>query len=139
MSSFFDITTKQFGDAYEYAVLSELNFAGLPSTKLPNCWPGYNLMIADRPDGRVSVRGLRHSATSQRSNGFWRFKPEGWDWLALVRFHTDVRRQFYVVPCDFALANSRHGSDGCCDLNVHTPGLEAFRDNWTLSTTGRTN
>jgi hypothetical protein len=126
-----NLTTKQFGDACEYAVLAEISFAGLPATKMPDGWPGYDLMVGGRPDGRISVKGLRHTGKPGGSR-FWRFKPEGWDWLALIRFNEDQTRSIYIAPHEWALSVARRGNDGLCDLYGSTSELENFRDNFRL-------
>jgi hypothetical protein len=53
------LTTKQRGDAAEHYVISMLGFNSIPAAKMPDNWPGYDL-VAQRPNGakplRTSVR-----------------------------------------------------------------------------------
>jgi len=81
-----NLTTKQFGDACEHRVISELLFAGIPAMKVPDGWRNYDL-TAETPSGlaRISVKGLRHGSGQQA--GWWQFKPDGFDWLAVLRIN----------------------------------------------------
>jgi hypothetical protein len=125
------LTTKQFGDACEYAVLAELSFAGLPATKMPDGWPGYDLMVGGRTDSRISVKGMRY-IDKPGANKFWRFHPDGWDWLAVTRFNADQTRTIYIAPREWVLSVAGPGSGGLRDLYGSTPGLEMFRNNFRL-------
>jgi hypothetical protein len=73
------ITTKQFGGAREMHVIAELMFAGRSAVKMPDGWPGHDI-IAWTDDGttRISVKGMRfESRRSNRSQaGWWAFKPD---------------------------------------------------------------
>ena len=57
------LTSKQFGDACEHAVLAELMLAGWAAHKMPDNWRGYDLMVhEERNKGRaakkMTVKGL---------------------------------------------------------------------------------
>ncbi|MET3595172.1 hypothetical protein ABID26_004584 [Mesorhizobium shonense] len=74
-------TTKQMGDACEMIVAAELTLAGIPALKVPDNWPGYDVIAQpfDRPAQRVSVksrtfkRGAAMSATTTMTNSIgWR-------------------------------------------------------------------
>ena len=39
-----DYTTKQMGDACEMLVAAELTLAGIPALKVPDNWPGYDVI-----------------------------------------------------------------------------------------------
>jgi hypothetical protein len=49
---------KQMGDACEMLVVANLTLAGVPSLKVPDNWPGYDVIAqpADGPPLRVSVK-----------------------------------------------------------------------------------
>jgi hypothetical protein len=51
------LTTKQRGDAAEHYVISMLGFNGGPAAKMPDNWPGYDL-VAQLP-GDVILRLVR--------------------------------------------------------------------------------
>jgi hypothetical protein len=78
------------------------------------------------------VKGLR--AGNGKRARFWQFKPDGWDWLALIRIDVvDGRRDIFVVPRDAALALSRPSPEGKRGIYCTEPGLEAYRDNFALA------
>jgi len=43
-----DYTTKQMGDACEMLIAAELTLAGMPATKMPDNWPGYDLVYSQQ-------------------------------------------------------------------------------------------
>lgn len=47
------LTTKQRGDAAEHYVISMLGFNNIPASKMPDNWPGYDL-VAQLPDDTKS-------------------------------------------------------------------------------------
>lgn len=59
-------TTKQMGDACEMVVAAELTLAGVPALKVPDNWPGYDVIAqpVGRPAQRISVksRTFKHGA-----------------------------------------------------------------------------
>jgi hypothetical protein len=59
-------------------------------------------------------------------------KPEGWDWLALVRINLDGSRQFFLLPHDVALALSKPAPDGQRGLKFSSSNLAAYENNFTL-------
>jgi hypothetical protein len=126
------LTTRQFGDACEYAVLAELNFGGLPATKMPDGWPGHDLLVGGRTDGKISVKGIRARSHSR----WWRFPPTGWDWMALVWFTSEGDRFVYLLPRSWIEANAvvaRGHYAGWYVVYFGMRGLERFRDNFSLS------
>ena len=91
-------TTKQFGDACELLVAAELTFAGIPTMKAPDYWPGYDLIA--QPSGalpqRISVKGR----TFAKGSAFVGYKKHDvFDWLAVV-----------IVPKD-GVGRAEHLSD----------------------------
>jgi hypothetical protein len=121
------LTTKQFGDACEHLVLAELMLAGWPAHKMPDGWPGYDL-AASSPNGepiRISVKGLR--AGYGKLASFYRFDPNGWDWLALVRINSETgNRQLILLPREAALTLSLAENDGRRRINYKTSGLATY-------------
>jgi hypothetical protein len=131
------LTTKQFGDACEMHVITELMFSGRPALKMPDGWRGYDV-IAETDDGptRISVKGMRFD--SRRSNrsqaGWWAFNPNSeWDWLALDV--DDGTRQTWIVPRAWALAHSapRPEDQRAIHRRDKNGQLARFANNFALS------
>jgi hypothetical protein len=128
-----DNTTKQFGDACEMLVAGHLTLAGIPTTKMPDSWPVYDL-VAQRPDGtppqRISVKGRRQSDSRPGHRPTYRFDMGGWDWLALVWVpERGGPPQFWIIPAD--VLDSQRAQQGL----PHAHLIERFgqwRDNFSL-------
>jgi hypothetical protein len=92
-------TTKQMGDACEMVVAAELTLAGVPALKVPDNWPGYDVVAQpwDRPAQRISVkaRTFKRGAAYVGYNDFDLF-----DWLAIVLLPAGEfsDRAIYIVP-----------------------------------------
>ncbi|TIV55098.1 hypothetical protein [Mesorhizobium sp.] len=92
-------TTKQMGDACEMIVAAELTLAGIPALKVPDNWPGYDVIAQpfDRPAQRVSVK----SRTFKRGAAYVGYNDyDQFDWLAIVLLPSEEfkARAIYVVP-----------------------------------------
>jgi hypothetical protein len=130
-----NLTTKQFGDACEHRIISELLFAGIPTIKVPDGWRNYDL-VSETPLGlsRISVKGLRYGNTQQAA--YWLFRPDGFDWLAVLRI-SEVKGDIaaYLVPREKALAISS-GPDGAGNyrLRCNHEDLQRYRENFRLKT-----
>ncbi len=63
------LTTKNLGDAAEHYALSQFAFAGMPGTKMPDNWKGYDLAV-ETGDGlqRVSVKLRSESVRRKLGN-----------------------------------------------------------------------
>lgn len=96
-------TTKQMGDACEMVVAAELTLAGVPALKVPDNWPGYDVIAQPlgRPPQRVSVksRTFKHGASYVTY-----FTTDQFDWLAIVLLGTGAHagRAIYLIPRDVA-------------------------------------
>ncbi|MGB6116956.1 MAG: hypothetical protein WBF87_01930 [Mesorhizobium sp.] len=105
-------TSKQFGDAAEMLVAAELILAGVPALKVPDLWPGYDVIaqpIGLQPQ-RISVK-----ARALRTGNFVSyFAHDEFDWLAVVIIADDtLERSIYVIPRDVAdekVSRDRPGS-----------------------------
>jgi hypothetical protein len=84
-------TTKQMGDAAEMLVAAHLTLHGIPSFTGPANWPGYDVIAAPKgkPLQKVSVKCRGSSSIN--------FRPEDFDWLAIVLINKDPY-QFFVIP-----------------------------------------
>ncbi len=96
-------TPKQMGDACEMLVAAELTLVGIPALKVPDLWPGYDI-IAQPIDGdpqRISVK----SRTYKTGAAYVEYRcTDAFDWLAIVLLHCGQpdARQIYVIPRDVA-------------------------------------
>jgi hypothetical protein len=91
-------TTKQMGDACEMLVAAELTLAGVPAFKLPDNWPGYDVIAQpfDRTPQRVSVK----SRTFKRGNFVGYDATDSFDWLAIVILPAPgcEQRRIFILP-----------------------------------------
>jgi hypothetical protein len=137
-------TSKQMGDACEMFVAAELTLAGIPSLKVPDAWPGYDV-ISHPSNGslqRVSVK----SRTFKRGPAYLEYdERDEFEWLAIVILpgEDETRRRVFVVPRAVADQRASRNTKG---KNIHFPYFkvekvatifEDFEANFTLSTTGR--
>ena len=102
-------TSKQMGDACEMLVAAEMTLAGVPAMKVPDNWPGYDV-VAQPKDGRspqrVSVksrtfkRGARTAVAYDANDDF--------DWLAIVLLpgEDQTGRRFFILPRSIADARA---------------------------------
>jgi hypothetical protein len=99
------ITTKQFGDAGEYWVAAKLTFAGLPTIKLSDNWPGYDLLALppNQAPLKISVKTRRQATVK----GNVKFTTGEWDWLAIVLFPLEGKEPcLWLLPRAVAFAHS---------------------------------
>lgn len=105
-------TTKQMGDACEMLVAAEMTLAGVPALKVPDNWPGYDVIA--QPEGQNPQRISVKSRTYKRGgSAYVDFKEsDDFDWLAIVILPTDEHpnRKIYLVPRDLADSKARRDS-----------------------------
>ena len=96
-------TEKQFGDACEMLVAGHLTLAGISATLMPDSWPDYDLIAQPRGKQplRISVKARRQSSREGARHSY-RFRLEGWDWIAFVFVPEGGRPRFWVVPDNVA-------------------------------------
>jgi len=102
-------TTKQMGDACEMLIAAELTLAGVPALKVPDMWPGHDV-IAQPCDGRPQQRISVKSRTFKRGAAFvGYYVTDQFDWLAVVLLPgaDEVNRRIYVLPRDLADSKAR--------------------------------
>lgn len=134
-------TTKQMGDACEMLVAANLTLAGIPALKVPDNWPGYDV-VAQRADGstplRISVKSRTFKSTG---SDFVKYDDsDQFDWLAVVLIYPDdKRRRFYLLPREVADAIAL--KDGATaktrerywPLSKVEAALELWEDNFSLT------
>jgi hypothetical protein len=102
-------TSKQMGDACEMLVAAELTLAGIPALKVPDNWPGYDV-IAQPRDGTEPVRISVKSRTFKRGSAFVEYwAPDFFVWLAIVILpaDTEAKRRIFLIPRAIADAEAR--------------------------------
>jgi hypothetical protein len=94
------LTTKQFGDACEHHVIACFGFARIPAIKLPDNWPGADVMAQPlgAPPQRISVKGRRQNGKATHVD----FDDGAWDWLAVVIREEGATRT-WILPRSVAM------------------------------------
>ena len=141
-------TKKQFGDACEMAVAGKMGIRGMPTQKMADNWPGYDLIaqpMDGRPPQRISVKGTRSIG---RTDAFVTYIEDSaaFDWLAIM-FVDDEDETIYLVPkTDFDAVTRRSLQDkgpqaGRTQVYVTTRNVprlfNAFKSNWLLDEQGK--
>jgi hypothetical protein len=106
------LTRKQFGDAGEFYVLSELSFAGIPAQKMPDNWPGYDLIA--QPVGclpqRINVKTVTWSENPGRFIIYK--KSDDFEWFAVVLVDCpEHKRRVFLIPRSALDAKAMHGRE----------------------------
>lgn len=123
-------TSKQMGDAAEMLVAAELTLAGVPALKVPDNWPGYDV-VAQRPGGEKPLRISVKSRTVNGRNPYIRDCEDAtaFDWLAIVLLGCDGERhrRIFMVPQAAAYKAARYNK----------PGSKSMRPRWHASKSRR--
>lgn len=96
-------TSKQMGDACEMVVAAELTLAGVPALKVPDNWPGYDVIA--QPVGQTPQRVSVKSRTFKRGPAYVTYYDfHRFEWLAIVILLPDQPngRAIYMIPRDVA-------------------------------------
>lgn len=114
MKNFTDnkITTKQMGDACEMLIAAELTLAGIPALKVPDNWPGYDI-IAQKPDNATPLRISVKSRTYKSGAAYVSYySSDVFDWLAIVILPSaqEEKRRFFLIPRNIADKCARQDS-----------------------------
>lgn len=90
-------------------VAAELTLAGIPALKVPDNWPGYDI-VAQKPDNtpplRISVKSRTYKAGAAYVSYY---STDVFDWLAIVLLPSaqEAKRRFFLIPRDIADKCSR--------------------------------
>jgi hypothetical protein len=140
-------TPKQLGDACEMLVAAEVTLCGVPALKMPDNWPGYDV-IAQPTDGRPPQRISVKARTFRRGGSTFAdyYGTDQFDWLAVVLLPgaDQAKRRFFIVPREVADARSlrqkaKDPDDRYWPLEKVAEVLSELEDNFCLSLTGRLN
>ena len=119
-------------------VAAELTLAGVPALKVPDNWPGYDV-VAQRFSGetlKISVK----SRTWKEGSAYVRFGAlDMFDWLAIVILHPTMRRIF-VAPKQVALDRLKvTNAEGRRDMRVDKVALTfaEYENNFALDPCGK--
>ena len=88
------------GDACEMLVAAELTLEGVPALRVPDLWPGYDV-IAQPRDGRAPQRVSVKSRTFKRGAAFVEYlESDQFDWLAIVLLPGEevTERRIFLLP-----------------------------------------
>lgn len=135
-------TKKQMGDACEMLVAVELTLAGVPALKVPDLWPGYDV-IAQPPSQnpqRISVK----SRTFKDGAAFITYQSDDeFDWLAIVILEPG-KRCIYIIPrklCDDTARrnapSTKTANNRYWRINEIHKRFSAYKDNFSLQTDPR--
>lgn len=99
------------GDACEMLVAAEVTLAGIPALKVPDLWPGYDVVA--QPPGGGTVRISVKSRCFKRGASFVSYNSKDqFDWLAIVLLPGggELRRRFFLVPRAIADKHARRNA-----------------------------
>lgn len=131
------LTSKQRGDAGEYYVCAMLGFAGIPTAKMPDNWPDYDLM-ADIHGRQLKIQVKTMSYTAFYESG-WNpnFPPAmNFDYLAIVVTGEEI--EAWMLPKSALVTYLRKPQPSAATNNWRIPKkfllneLMNFRNNWLL-------
>lgn len=139
-------TSNQMGDACEMLVAAELTLAGVPALKVPDNWPGYDVIAQPFNAGpqRISVK----ARTFKRGGStFVEYDDrDAFDWLAVVFLpgEDQLKRRVFLIPRMVADLKSRKNaptskvaSSRYWRQDEVEKLFNVFEDNYTLSPSGR--
>src|ERR1017187_1788574 len=94
-------TSKQMGDACEMLVAAELTLAEVPALKMPDNWPGYDVIAQPKNAApqRISVK----SRTFKRGRDAYveyNINDRSFDWMSIVLLpgEDQTNRRFFIFP-----------------------------------------
>jgi hypothetical protein len=142
-------TTRQMGDAAEHLVIGELTLAGVPTAKMPENWPGYDL-VAQRPDGSAPLRiSVKSRVFDERTSHRFMYRVgDVFDWLAIVILACPgpKSRRIFLIPR--AVADERfivppdgskifEAGERRALIATFADEFAAYEDNFSLSSAGK--
>jgi len=137
------MTPKQKGDACEMLVAAEMTLAGMPTMKMPDNWPGYDLIAQPKEGGapqRISVKA-RVFRTGAAYVEFWGGDQFDWGAIVLLPSGGELSRRVFIAPRNvvdkrFAHPKGRDPRDLYLRLDRIIETLKEFENNYCLSMSG---
>jgi hypothetical protein len=135
------LTAKMLGDAGEHYVVSQIAFAGLPATKMPDGWEAYDLAV-ETGKGliRVSVKTRSETQGWRTSRWFSFDERRTCDWIAFVFEPLEGPTRAWIMPFDLARLHGNKPTATRKDphnrdiswAKLNREPLRAYEDNWQL-------
>lgn len=135
-----NLTTKQRGDAGEYYAISQFIFAGKPAVKMPDNWPGYDLIVDVKGElKKISVK-MRMTTKATFSTEHCKFNfNDDFDFIVFI-FKSSKEIRSWIVPVNVAKSNgiiSNSENENYCRLSFkQLMKLDEYEDNWLLNIHG---
>jgi hypothetical protein len=136
-----EVSSKALGDAGEYFALSQFTFAGLPASKMPDCWPGYDLIVESGHGlARVSVKTRRETINWKSAAWFMFDERIKCDWIVFLFLPMDGHIRSWILPFEVAreLGNKPlstrkdpHNRD-MSFAKLNRESLLCYENNWSL-------
>lgn len=127
-------TTKQMGDACEMLVAGHLTLAGIPAMKVPDNWPGYDVIAqpAEKTPQRISVKS--HTWKEEGSRITYNCSDQ-FDWLAIVLVRKGLFPQFFLISRNVAdvIAYGNNGSKRIVPTDKAAEKFGRYENNFTLN------
>lgn len=142
-------TNKQMGDACEMLVAAEMTLAGVPAMKVPDNWPGYDVIAQPTGGGRPQTISVKSRTFKRGGDTFVSYDAKDQcDWLAIVLLSPagadQTGRRVFIVPRTVADARARKGNPTSKTADERywpqekvAEVLEEFENNFCLSLTGK--
>jgi hypothetical protein len=108
-----DYTSKQMGDACEMLVAGEMTLAGVPTVKMPDNWPCYDVIAQPKGGGPPQRISVKSRTFKKGPNTYVVYDSrDQFDWLAIVLLPGDgeLNRRIFIVPRSLADAKARRDS-----------------------------
>jgi hypothetical protein len=135
------VTRKMLGDAGEHFALSQFTFAGRPAVKMPDAWPGYDLVVKEGSRTvKVSVKTRSESTGWKTSSWFTFDQNQDCDWLVFIFRTKNDQTRSWILP--FSIAKELGNKPGPKRKNAHIrevslaklnkEPLKSYENNWGL-------
>jgi hypothetical protein len=136
------------GDACEMLVAAELTLAEVPAMKMPDNWPGYDVIAQPRDTApiRISVksRTFKHGRDAYVE---YNVNDRSFDWMAIVLLpgEDQTNRRFFIFPKAISDVRFRRYGPETKNHNITSVQVDEiarvlpeFENNFRLSLTGKT-
>ena len=136
------LNARVLGDAGEHYALSQFAFTGLPGTKMPDNWEGYDLAVETAAGlARVSVK-VRSEGDGWKSGSWFSLDDrKQCDWIVFIFKPREGALRSWVMPIGVANENASNPGPDRVDpwmrdiswSKLNKLPLSAFEDNWGMT------